>query len=68
MDSAPHGRLFPHCQVIVHHGGAGTLYAAAMSGKPMVVVPVLMDQFVHSELVNQKQIGVGSARWMLGGS
>ncbi|CAK8993540.1 Sterol 3-beta-glucosyltransferase (Autophagy-related protein 26) [Durusdinium trenchii] len=59
MDSAPHGRLFPHCQVIVHHGGAGTLYAAAMSGKPMVVVPVLMDQFVHSELVNQKQIGVG---------
>ena len=44
------------------------MYAAAMSGKPMVVVPVLMDQFVHSELVNQKQIGVGSARWMLGGS
>ena len=59
VNACPHRKLFPQCSVIVHHGGAGTTYAAAMSGVPQVVVPVLMDQFFHSDLVNEKAVGVG---------
>ena len=59
MDSAPHANLFPRCSVIVHHGGAGTTYAAATSGIPSVIVPILLDQYVHAKLVNEKGIGVG---------
>lgn len=59
MDTAPHGLLFPRCKVIVHHGGAGTLNASAMSGTPTVIVPIFLDQFYHSDLVNVKGFGVG---------
>ncbi|CAJ1330065.1 unnamed protein product [Effrenium voratum] len=59
MDDAPHAKLFPRCSVLVHHGGAGTLYAAALSGVPSVVVPVLLDQYVHCALVKDQHIGVG---------
>jgi len=59
MDTAPHGLLFPRCKVIVHHGGAGTLNASALSGIPTVIVPIFLDQFYHSDLVNAKGFGVG---------
>eukprot|EP00435_Cladocopium_sp_Y103_P012892 s3382_g3.t1 len=59
VDKAPHGWLFPKCQVVVHHGGAGTLHASAMSGRPTVIVPIFVDQPEHSELVNKRGFGVG---------
>jgi len=59
VDGAAHGQLFPRCSVIVHHGGAGTTYASAMSGVPCVIVPIFMDQYIHSNLVNKKGVGVG---------
>ena len=57
MDGAAHGQLFPRCSVIVHHGGAGTTYASAMSGVPCVIVPIFLDQYLHSNLVNKKGVG-----------
>jgi UDP:flavonoid glycosyltransferase YjiC (YdhE family) len=44
-DSVPHASLFPHCSVIVHHGGSGTTHTAARAGVPQVVVPHVLDQF-----------------------
>jgi UDP:flavonoid glycosyltransferase YjiC (YdhE family) len=41
----PHGRLFPRCAGVVHHGGAGTTHAAAHAGVPQLVLPQLLDQF-----------------------
>jgi UDP:flavonoid glycosyltransferase YjiC (YdhE family) len=40
----PHDALFPRCEVVVHHGGAGTSHTAARSGTPSVVVPYFADQ------------------------
>lgn len=57
VDGAAHGQLFPRCSVIVHHGGAGTTYASAMSGVPCVIVPIFLDQYLHSNLVNKKGVG-----------
>ena len=59
LDAAPHGWLFPRCQVVVHHGGAGTSNASILSGRPTVIVPIFLDQFAHAKNINEKGIGVG---------
>lgn len=41
----PHGKLFPRCAAVVHHGGAGTTANAARSGVPQVIVPHMSDQY-----------------------
>lgn len=51
----PHGKLFPRCAAVVHHGGAGTTHAAARAGIPQVVMPQLLDQNFWAHRV-----------WMLG--
>jgi sterol 3beta-glucosyltransferase len=44
IGTVPHDALFPHVAAAVHHGGAGTLHAAARSGVPQIVVPMGGDQ------------------------
>jgi sterol 3beta-glucosyltransferase len=44
LSCAPHSEIFPHCSVVVHHGGAGTSHAAARAGRPSVVVAHVVDQ------------------------
>jgi UDP:flavonoid glycosyltransferase YjiC (YdhE family) len=44
IDAAPHDKLFPLVQAVVHHGGAGTTAAALFAGKPAFVVPQTVDQ------------------------
>jgi len=44
LSKAPHASVFPHCSVIVHHGGAGTTQAALLAGKPAIVVAHGFDQ------------------------
>jgi len=41
---ASHRSIFPHCAVVVHHGGAGTTQAAIEAGCPSVVVAHASDQ------------------------
>eukprot|EP00440_Ansanella_granifera_P066694 gb/GFBE01072329.1/.p1 GENE.gb/GFBE01072329.1/~~gb/GFBE01072329.1/.p1 ORF type:complete len:535 (+),score=82.80 gb/GFBE01072329.1/:1-1605(+) len=64
METAPHGVLYPRCKVIVHHGGAGTLNASLRSGVPTVIVPIFVDQFHHTKLVNERGVGVGLKRML----
>jgi UDP:flavonoid glycosyltransferase YjiC (YdhE family) len=45
LGSVPHGKLFPRCAAVVHHGGAGTTANATRAGVPQVVVPHAVDQF-----------------------
>ena len=40
----PHQHIFPHCELIIHHGGAGTTQAASISGCPSIVVAYGVDQ------------------------
>lgn len=44
MKSAPHDWLFPKCNAVVHHGGAGTTGAVFRAGKPQIIIPHGMDQ------------------------
>ncbi|MDR3247541.1 MAG: glycosyltransferase [Treponema sp.] len=41
----PHVYVFPHVDAIIHHGGSGTTHSAGRSGKPQMVVPLIIDQF-----------------------
>jgi vancomycin aglycone glucosyltransferase len=53
-----HRRLFPRVAAIVHHGGAGTTTAAALSGRPQVIVSHKYDQYYWAARVHRMGIGV----------
>lgn len=59
--SAPHSEVFPRCELIVHHGGAGTSHAALRAGKPSVVVAHTAEQ----ELWGRELRRVGAAHKLL---
>jgi sterol 3beta-glucosyltransferase len=39
-----HSWLFPRMSAVIHHGGAGTTAAAALAGRPQLIVPFAVDQ------------------------
>ncbi|KAJ8599478.1 hypothetical protein CTAYLR_010490 [Chrysophaeum taylorii] len=59
VDSMPHEILFPKCDVVWHHGGAGTTAAAMRAGRPQIITPVFMDQYDHARAINVLGIGFG---------
>lgn len=44
IDQVPFDQLFPRVAAVIHHGGAGTIAAAAAAGRPQVVCPFVADQ------------------------
>jgi UDP:flavonoid glycosyltransferase YjiC (YdhE family) len=40
------------CDLVVHHGGAGTAWTALSCGKPAVVLPQAGDQFRNAEILS----------------
>jgi UDP:flavonoid glycosyltransferase YjiC (YdhE family) len=51
-----HALLFPRVAVIVHHGGAGTVAAAARAGVPQIIVPHLLDQYYWADRL--RRVGI----------
>ncbi|MEO3809495.1 glycosyltransferase [Sphaerisporangium sp. B11E5] len=43
--------LWPHVDVVVHHGGSGTTLGALGAGVPQVMLPQGADQFANAEAV-----------------
>lgn len=60
VGSVTHAEVFPRCDLVVHHGGAGTTAAALRAGTPAVVVPVLQwsDQKAWAGHVQRLRCGV----------
>jgi sterol 3beta-glucosyltransferase len=44
VGEVPFDQLFPRVAAVIHHGGAGTIAAAASAGRPQVVCPFVADQ------------------------
>lgn len=57
-DYMPHEYVFPKMKAVIHHGGAGTTSMAVKHGKYQILMPVFSDQFLWSEIVRKKGIGL----------
>ncbi|PKL35427.1 MAG: hypothetical protein CVV44_21720 [Spirochaetae bacterium HGW-Spirochaetae-1] len=56
VDYVPHDYLFKNVRMVVHHGGAGTSYAACRAGVPSLVVHHIADQKYYGRVL--EDIGV----------
>jgi len=52
-----HDRVLAVADVVVCHGGSGTVFGALDAGVPLVVVPSFADQFANGELVTRHRLG-----------
>jgi sterol 3beta-glucosyltransferase len=57
-EDVPYAWLLPQCAMMLCHGGAGVVSASLRAGVPMVVSPVLFDQFLWASLVEGRGLGV----------
>ncbi len=46
-----YSKILPHCRLVIHHGGVGTLHAVASSGIPSIVIAYGFDQFTNAKLL-----------------
>ena len=59
VNACPHSAVFPRCNIIIHHGGAGTTQAVTLAGKPSIVVAYIAEQeFWGREL---ERVGIAPA-------
>jgi MGT family glycosyltransferase len=68
-------RVFDQADLVVCHGGSGTVFGALAAGVPMVVVPLFADQFENGRrivaagaglVVEAQGATVGSSRAIIG--
>jgi sterol 3beta-glucosyltransferase len=52
-ESIPHDWLFPKMELVIHHGGAGTVAAGLRAGKPTIIKPFFGDQFFWGEKITE---------------
>jgi len=53
----PQSLLLRQCDLMVMHGGSNSLLAALDVGLPMVVVPLIADQFFNAHVIQRMQLG-----------
>jgi UDP:flavonoid glycosyltransferase YjiC (YdhE family) len=57
----PQTALLPQCDVVVSHGGSGTVLGALAVGVPQVCLPQGADQFLNAEAVTASGAGLSLA-------
>lgn len=55
--------LLPHCDLVVSHGGAGTLLGAAAHGVPQLILPQAADHFRNARALCAAQAGSAIEPW-----
>jgi UDP:flavonoid glycosyltransferase YjiC (YdhE family) len=55
----PHAKAMPRCRAVIHHGGIGTVFAAARAGVPQLIAPRMLDQFFWADRVSDLRLGYG---------
>jgi len=53
----PQAALLPHCDLVINHGGSGSVIGALAHGLPLVVIPMGADQSLNA--ARCEQLGVG---------
>jgi MGT family glycosyltransferase len=52
----PQSQLLPHCNLVVSHGGSGSVLGALSHGLPMVLLPMGADQTLNAARARQLQV------------
>jgi len=58
VESAPHGAVLPHVDLVITHGGHGTVIRALTAGIPVMVVPISRDQPDNAVRVVHHGVGI----------
>jgi UDP:flavonoid glycosyltransferase YjiC (YdhE family) len=53
----PQSVLLPRCDLLVMHGGSNSVLAALDVGLPLVVVPLIADQFFNAQVTQRVDLG-----------
>lgn len=53
----PFDEYLPRADLVVHHGGLGTTFAAVRAGRPALVLPQAFDQAQNGDLVERAGLG-----------
>jgi UDP:flavonoid glycosyltransferase YjiC (YdhE family) len=53
----PQARVLGMVELIVHHGGTGTVLGAAAAGLPQLILPQGADQFINADLITRAGAG-----------
>lgn len=61
----PQSLLLPYCDLMVMHGGSNSVLAALDVGLPMVIVPLIADQFFNAHVAQSVQLAQVVQRWEL---
>jgi MGT family glycosyltransferase len=54
----PQSAVLPHCDLMINHGGSGSVIGALAHGVPMVVLPMGADQPLNAARCEQLGVGV----------
>lgn len=57
IDSIPHRWIFSRVKCIIHHGGSGTTAESILSGKPILIIPFILDQFFWGRRIYEQGLG-----------
>ena len=57
----PQVALLAHTDVVIHHGGNGSVTESAAAGVPMIVLPFSTDQFAGAASIEQARVGTALA-------
>ena len=58
VESAPHGAVLPHVDLVITHGGHGTVIRSLAAGVPVMVVPISRDQPDNAARVRAPRVGI----------
>ncbi|MFO7824646.1 MAG: glycosyltransferase [Cyclobacterium sp.] len=56
--SAPHSRVFPEANLVITHGGHGTIMRALANGLPLIVIPMGRDQHDNAAKIAYHGCGI----------
>jgi len=62
VESVPHGAVLPHVDLVISHGGHGTVVRSLASGVPVMVVPISRDQPDNAARVVHHGVGMSVSK------
>jgi len=65
VNSVAYAWLLPRCSLVVCHGGAGVVHTALRAGIPLVVAPLIGDQFLFADLLPAMGLGARAGKSVL---